>query len=114
MPTKDQQTNTAAAITAIRNAQNLLTQQIRVATDTLAAIKLTNEYNNLDSFLSQLLQAQNSADDASFNAATAALKSHVDGLSADLASIKSIVQDVKMAADIVSYITQVVGLIAKL
>jgi len=114
MPTADQQKNTAEAIAAIRAAENLLTQQIRAATDVLKAIKLTNEYNNLDSYLSQLLYAQNSADDASFANATAALKSQASGLQADEAMIKTIVGDVQTAATIVSYITQALAFIAKL
>jgi negative regulator of replication initiation len=114
MPTLRQQTNVAGAITAIRVAQNLLTQQIRAATDVLKAIKLTNEYNNLNSYLSQLLHAQNSADDASFADATTALQSQTNGLEADEDAIKTIIGDVQTAATIVSYITQALTLIAKL
>jgi hypothetical protein len=114
MPTLSQQTNTANAIAAIRAAQNLLSQQIRAATVTLTAIKLTNEYNNLDSYLSQLLQVQNSADDVSFSNATAALQSHASGLQAGEATIKAIVGDVQTATNIVNYITQALTFIAKL
>ena len=60
MPTSSQQTNISDAITSIRSAENILTQQIRVEEDTLTAIKLTNEFTNLESILSQLLHAQNS------------------------------------------------------
>ena len=114
MPTLNQQTNVASAIDAIRSAEALLTQQIREATDTLTAVKLTNEYNNLDSYLSQLLHAQNTADDAAFANATAALKSQTGGLQADENSIKDIVADVKTASTIIGYIVQVMGFIAKL
>jgi negative regulator of replication initiation len=114
MPTLSKQTNIAGAIASIRVAENLLTQQIRAATDTLTAIKLTNEYHNLDSYLSQLLHAQNSADDASFADATAALQSQASGLEADQAAIRAIVGDVQTAASIVNYITQALTLIAKL
>jgi len=37
MPTPSQQTNISSAIAAIRDAENLLTQQIRGANDTLTA-----------------------------------------------------------------------------
>ena len=114
MPTLDQQKNTADAIAAIRTAENLLTQQIRGANDALTAIKLANEYNNLDSCLSQLLHAQNAADDTCFANATAALKSQASGLQADEATIKTIVGDVQTAASIISYITQALAFIAKL
>jgi negative regulator of replication initiation len=114
MPTPSQQTNLASAIDNIRAAENLLKQQMNAASDSLSAIKLTNEFNNLDSFLSELLHAKNSADDASFANATTALQSHVTGLQADEATIKGIVDDVKIAADIISYITQALAFIAKL
>ena len=114
MPTPGQKKNTADAIAAIRAAENLLTQQIRGTNEVLTAIKLTNEYNNLDSCLSQLLHVQNSADDASFANATSALRSQASGLQADEAAIKTIVGDVQTAATIINYITQALAFIAKL
>lgn len=114
MATLNQQTNIASAIAAIRSAENLLTQQIRVATDLLAAIKLTNEYNSLDSYLSQLLHAQNSTDDLTFANATLNLKSQASGLQVDETEIKTIVSDVKTAATIVGYIVQALAFVAKL
>ncbi len=114
MPTLNQKTDIAGAIAAIRAAENLLTQQLHAATDVLAAIKLTHEYNNLDSYLSELVHAQNAADDLSFGNATVYLKSQASGLQVDEAAIKAIVGDVETAATIVSYITKAVALIAKL
>ena len=114
MPTSSQQTNISDAITSIRSAENILTQQIRVEEDTLTAIKLTNEFTNLESILSQLLHAQNSADDASFAAATASLKTGADVLQADEAIIKKIIGDVATAAKLIGYITQALTFIAKL
>jgi ABC-type phosphate transport system auxiliary subunit len=114
MPTSDQQSNVSSAIAAVRNAQALLTQQIRNTGDTLTAIKLSNEYDNLDSYLSQLLHAQNSADDASFTSATSILKTQATGLQTDATSIKAIVADVQTAASIVSYITQALAFIVRL
>ena len=114
MPTLNQQTAVAGAINAIRSAENLLTDQIQASNDTLIAIKLTHEYNNLDSFLSELLHAQNSADDATFANATDALKSRTEGLQADEAAIKAIINDLEIAAKVLGYITQALGFIAKL
>jgi negative regulator of replication initiation len=114
MPTLNQQTAVASAIDAIRTAENLLTDQIQTSNDTLTAVKLTHEYNNLDSYLSELLHAQNAADDATFANATDALKSRTDGLQADEAAIKKIIADVATAGKVVGYITQALGFIAKL
>jgi hypothetical protein len=79
----------------------------------MTAIKLTSEYSNLDSNLSQLLHAQNATDDASFTNAVAALKSPAGALQADEATIKKEIADVNTVANIVSYITQAIGFIAK-
>lgn len=114
MPTPDQQKNTANAIATIRAAEDLLTQQIREATDILTATKLMNECNCLDSYLSQLLHAQNSADDASFAIATAALKSQADNLKIDQDTMKGIVGDIEIAANIVGNISKALVFIAKL
>jgi hypothetical protein len=113
MPTLNQQSAVAAAINSIRTAENLLTDQIQASNDTLQAIKLTHEYNNLDSFLSQLLHAQNAADDASFTNAIDALKTQTDGLEADEKTIKGIIADVATAGKVVGYITQALAFIAK-
>ena len=114
MPTSDQQSNIADAILAIRNAQNLLQQQINAAIDTLIALSLANEYSSLDSHLTQLLHAQNAADDAIFSQATVPLKSQTGGLQVDETTIKKIVSDAGIAAKVVGYITQALGFIAKL
>ena len=114
MPTLNQQTLVSQAINAIRSAENLLTDQIQSSSDTLMAIKLTHEYNNLDSYLSELLAAQNAADDVKFANATQALQARADGLEADEKTINAIVGDVGVAGKIVGYITQALGLIAKL
>jgi hypothetical protein len=114
MPTPDQKSNVSSAILAIRSAQNLLQQQINNSIDILIAIKLTNEYNSLDSRVTQLAHAQTAADDAIFSQAIATLKSPTGGLQADEATIKTIISDVGTAAKIVNYITQALGFIAKL
>lgn len=114
MPTPDQQSDVAGAIDAIRSAQNLIQQQVNAAINTQTAIKLTNEYNNLDSALSQLLHAQNAADDAIFASITATLKSETAGLQADEDAIKGIIKDVETAVTIVGYIAKALAFIAKL
>jgi|ERR1700722_540959 len=114
MPTSDQQLAISGAIDAMRNAEILLTSEIRSSDDTLQAIKLTHEYNNLDFQLSALLHAQNAADDATFAAATASLKSQSAALQADAAAIKLIVEDVDLAGKIGANIIRALAFIAKL
>ena len=114
MPTLSQQTAIKAAVDAIRNAEDVLTDQIRSSTDALTAIKLTNEYNNLDSYLSELLHAQNAADDATFANATTALQSRLSGLEADEKAIQTIITDVAIAAKVIGFIANAVKFIAKL
>lgn len=114
MPTPNTRSGLADAINAIRAAEVLLTAQIRTADDTLLAIKLTHEYNNLDSFLSTLLHLQNMTDDGNFSAAARACKSTASTLKADQDAIKKIVKDVKLAAKIVSSIGKAITVIAKL
>jgi negative regulator of replication initiation len=114
MPTPSEQTALNAAIDAIRSAEGVLTDQIRGSTDALTAIKLTNEYNNLDSYLSEILHAQNAADDASFANATAALQSRLSGLEADEKAIKALISDVTTAGKVIGYIADALKWIAKL
>jgi hypothetical protein len=113
VPTPAQQACVADAIGAIRDAENLLTAEIQAADDTLTAIKLTHEYNNLDSYLSELLHAQNVTDDSTFANATQALQGRVDGLQADENTIKQIVSDVATAGKIIDCITRALALIAR-
>jgi hypothetical protein len=114
MPTSDQKVALAGAIDAIRNAQVALMQQVRKATSTLLAIKLSNEYDHLDSCLSELLHAQNAADDASFQAATTSIQSRSDSLKADEDTIKSIIKDITIAGTVIKYVGQALAFIAKL
>jgi hypothetical protein len=114
MPQSQQQSAIAGAIDALRSAEILLTSEIRGSTDTLQAIKLTHEYNNLDFQLSALLHAQNAADDTVFAAATTSLKSQSDALQADAKAIETIVEDVALAGKIVADITRALAFIAKL
>jgi hypothetical protein len=114
MPTTDQQSALAGAIDAIRSAEMLLTAQIRTADDTLLAIKLTHEYNNLDSFLSGLLHLQNVTDDVTFATATSAFKSAAAGMKDDQDAIDDIVGDVKVAGQIIGYLVKALAFVAKL
>ena len=114
MPTFTAQPIVSNAILSLRSAENLITQQIRSADDPLQAIKLTQEYSNLDSILSQLLHAQNAADDASFCAIVATLKTDAGVLQTDEATIKELIKDVETAAQVIGYITQALNFISKL
>jgi hypothetical protein len=114
MPTTAQKTSLSAAIDAIRSAEGLLTAQIRNAPDSLQAIKLAHEYNNLDSFLSGLLHLQNLSDDATFSPALAAFKNTAASLKADQDAVSKIVNDVKIAAQVVTYIGKAAALVARL
>ena len=114
MPTQDQKSCIASAVLAIRNAQNLIHQQINASSDVQVSIKLQNQYSGLDSCLSQLLHAQNVADDAIFSGAIAVLKSQTAGLQKDDVTIKKIIADVATADKVLGYISQALGFIAKL
>jgi hypothetical protein len=100
------------AVSLIRSAEQLLMQVSRASTDPVIIMKIVSEYNQLDSFLSQLLHAQAIADDADFASATAALKQQAATLQAEEDDIKTIVTDVGIAAQVVGYIAQALAFIA--
>ncbi len=112
MPSQTQKTNIANAIQSIRNAQNLLQPLINAAPTVSIAIKLTNEYNSLDTCLSQLLHAKNSADDGVFSSAAGVLKSQAGGLQMDEKAIKAIISDVAIADQVVGHIGEAIRYIA--
>jgi len=114
MPTPEQTAAISRAITAIRQAEILLTDQIRNACETLMAIKLTHEYNNLDWYLSSLLHLQNATDDEVFEVTTTHIKSTADGLKVDVTTIQTIVQDEQTAGKVIDYITQAAAVVAEL
>jgi len=99
---------------AIRSAEQLLVQASRATSDPATLTKISIEYNQLDSFLSQLLRAQAISDDAEFSNATAALKNQASMLDADEQDIKKIIDNVATAAKIVGYIAEAMTIIAKL
>lgn len=114
MPTQNQKSCIESAVLAIRNAQNLISQQIDASSDMQVSVKLQNQYSSLDSCLSQLLHAQNVADDAIFSSAISALRSQTAGLQKDDLAVKKIIADVATANKVLGYISQAIGFIAKL
>jgi hypothetical protein len=102
------------SVEAIRSAEQLLLQESRATSDPATLTKISIEYNNLDSYLSQLLHAQAIADDTEFANAITALKGQSAALQADEDSIKKIVSDVNAAAKIVGYLAQALAYITKL
>src|SRR5574340_84178 len=104
MPSDTQKQSLLDAVTKIRLAEQLLVQASRATSDSGKLTQISIEYNQLDSFLSQLLHAQAIADDADFAAAATSLKQQAATLQADENDIKKIVTDVKTAAQIAGYI----------
>lgn len=102
------------AVSLIRSAEQLLLQASRASSDPATLTKISIEYNQLDSFLSQIIHAQAIADDASFTAAVGALKQQATVLETEEADIKKIVTDVGTAAQIVGYLAQAATFIATL
>jgi len=112
--TPAQQQGISNAVQAIRNAENVLTNQINMATDPLSAIKLTHAYQHLDSCLSQLLHLQNVTDDGTFAASLATIKAQTSGLQLDEKTVKDLVGDIGAATKVIGYIGQALTFIAKI
>ena len=102
------------AVTQLRLAEQALIVASRTMTDPAQLIQVNTEYSHLDSYVSQLLQTQAIADDATFTAATASLKAQATNLQTQEAGITTTIKDVATAAQIVSYITQAINIIAAL
>jgi hypothetical protein len=114
MPTPAQSQAISNAIASIRAAENVLLNQGRLTTDPLVAAKISNEYNSLDSVLTQLIQAQVISDDATFQRAATALQQESAVLNAQANAISQIIKDVGTAAQIAGYITQAATALASL
>ena len=114
MPTPDQRSDIKDAILAIRDAQHLLTQEINVTSDLMTGIRLNHEYQNLDSCVSQLLHAQNVADDTIFSQMLAAITPQTKRLQADENTIKGLISNVATADEVVGCITKALSFIVKL
>jgi hypothetical protein len=114
MPTNAQSQAIGQSIGAIRAAQNALLNQGRQTTDPLAAAKISNEYNALDSVLNQLVQAQAVSDDATFQKTVPALQQESTALDAQAKAISQIIGAVATAAQIAGYLAQAATAIASL
>lgn len=101
-------------VSILRAAEALLLQASRATTDLPMLLQINAEYNNLDSWISQLLHTQAVDDDTQFSGAIASLKQQANLLSADEAHIQVIVKDVATAGKIVGYITQAVAFLGAL
>jgi hypothetical protein len=98
--------NLAQIVSNIRAAEQLLLQAGRATADAVTLIKLNTEYQALDSYLSQVLNAQATSDDQLFQTATNALKQQASSLEQEEAHIKAITGDVETAAKILGFIAQ--------
>ena len=110
---QQQAANIVGAVDAIRNAENVLMAQINATADTLAAIKLNQAYQHVDSVLGQILHLQNTADDQIFAAAAASIKGQTTALQSDQHAIQGLINDVGTATKVVGYIGQAIGFIGK-
>jgi predicted negative regulator of RcsB-dependent stress response len=102
------------AVTQLRLAEQLLIQASRATSDIPTLMQINVEYSHLDSFLSQLLQAQAIADDTDFAHAISSLKQQGSILQTEEDDIKKVVADVGTAARIAGYLVQTASIIAKL
>jgi hypothetical protein len=98
--------NLAQIVSNIRAAQQLLLQAQRSIGDPATLMKINTEYQALDSYLSQVLNAQATSDDQLFQTATNALKGQASSLEQEEAHIKAIIGDVETAAKILGFIAQ--------
>jgi hypothetical protein len=114
MPSAAQSHAISSAIASIRAAENALLNQGRQTTNALVAAKISNEYNSLDSVLTQLIQAQVIADDATFQTAATALQQESAILDTQAAAISQVIKDVATAAQIAGYIAQAATAVAAL
>lgn len=114
MPTGTQNTAITTAIASIRAAETALLNQGRATTDPLVSAKITNEYNSLDSVLTQLVQAQVIADDATFQRAATMLQQESATLNDQANAISQIIKDVGTAGQIAGYIARAASVLATL
>lgn len=114
MPTAAQSTAISNAIASIRAAENALLTQGRATTDPLIAAQISNEYNALDSVLTQLIQAQVISDDATFQRAAIVLQQESTTLNAQANAISQIIKDIGIAGQIAGYIARAATALATL
>ncbi|MBE1163040.1 hypothetical protein [Dyella acidiphila] len=111
---QQQALNIVGAVDAIRNAENVLMAQINATADMLAAIKLNQAYQHLDSVLGQILHLQNTTDDQIFASAAASIKGQTTALQSDEHTIQGLINDVGTAKKVIGYVGQALGFISKL
>ncbi len=114
MPTDAQKQALLDAVAQIRSAEQVLIQSSRASADPATLMKINTEYSQLDSFLSQMLHAQATADDDDFDALATALQQQVATLQAEEAQMQAIVGDVGKAAQICGYVAEALVYVAKL
>jgi len=114
MPTAAQSTAIGNAIVSIRAAENALLILGRATTDPLVAAQISNEYNFLDSVLTQLIQAQVIADDTTFQRAATVLKQEATTLNAQANAIAQIIKDADTAIEVAGYIARAATVLATL
>jgi hypothetical protein len=114
MPTDTQKQALLDAVGQIRSAEQVLIQACRASADPATLTKINTEYSQLDSFLSQMLHAQATADDDDFEAVVTALQQQVATLQVQENQMQAIVGDVAKAAQIAGYIAQALTYVAKL
>ena len=101
-------------VSSIRSAEALLIQASRQTSDASKLIQINTEYTALDSYLSQVLHTLAILDDALFDIATKALKQQAAILQQEEESIKKIVDDIALAAQIAGYLAQAAAIAATL
>jgi len=104
----------AKAADQIRAAMQLVYQSHQATSDTTTLLKINLEYMQLNTFLNQLSDAQNAADDADFTSATSTLKQQATGLQGQEENIAKVISDVGKAAKVAEYISQALAFIATL
>ncbi|MFZ0928220.1 MAG: hypothetical protein WAN11_06450 [Syntrophobacteraceae bacterium] len=114
MPTTSQKQALSNAVSCLYSAELLLTQASRDTDDPAKLSKIDVEYRHIDSLMSQLVNLQAIDDDAVFASATGALKLQAAALQKEEDYIKTIIDDVKVAAQIVGYFAQALQIIAAL
>lgn len=100
------------AIRAVRQAQQGLMIASRQSTNQTVLLAINNEYQHLDSLLSQLFNAQAARDDVILDTASVALQAQARSLRNDEATIAKMIGDERLAAQIIGYVTRAATFLA--
>jgi hypothetical protein len=114
MSLDDQKKLLLDAVTCIRSAETMLMQAGRDTADPAVLAKIDEEYDRLDSFLSQVLHCIAIIDDRMFADTAVTLKNEAQLLQAREEHFKAIGIGVNTAAQIVGCITEALTLVAKI